>query len=253
MIRKILLCLLTVIFACSLYATVKEYLEKSQDEAFYESLRTDNLHADNLHAENSDTDEAFTNQELNQSSVSEAAQEAYQMPSNLKALSDNPNIVGWIKIDNSRIDYPIAQSKTDNEYFLHRDIYGNTNTVGCIYLDAINDIDKAGMHLIYGHHIRTGTMFHDIANFTEPEYLQNHQDIIVWTKNREIKLKPLVCYAGSADGEYRQEFLTAEEMQEFIKNKTGAVITSDNVFVLITCSYNSLDERTYLICVEDPV
>lgn len=236
MIRKIILYLLTIICICSLCVVIKESIMKSQDEAFYESLRIE-FDAETLLASDD-------------GAIEENIQTPYEMPTNLVALSDNKNIVGWIRIDDTKIDYPIAQSKSDNEYFLKRDINGNKNTVGSIYLDSISNIDNKGLNIIYGHHMRNGTMFSDVTNFTDPQYLQTHQDITIWTTTQKICLRPVFCYAGCADGSYRQNFTSANEIQDFIKKKTGTLTSSDNIFILITCSYGSKDERTYLICEE---
>lgn len=235
--RKILFYIFAAIFLCSLCTVINKYVEQKKDEAFYDSLRaeTTNQKSSNLISENAEKGEG--NEE-----------KAYQMPAQLKNLADNENVVGWIKIDGTNIDYPIAQSKIDNEYFLHRDILGNKNSVGSIYLDSANDIDEVGIHLIYGHHMRNGTMFHDVSNFTDNQYLEIHKDITIWTKQRKIRLSPIYCYTGAADGSYRQNFYSSEELQKFIKEKTGISITAENVFIFITCAYGSNDERTYLIC-----
>lgn len=234
--RKTLFFLLTIVFLSSLCATASKKMEEERDEAFYDSLRsgTANYESSTATARNEGR-----NGEMD-----------YQMPDSLAALSDNENVVGWIYIENTNINYPIAQSKEDNEYFLYRDIYGNSNRVGSIYLDAMNEIDEVGLHLVYGHHMRNGTMFHDISKFKDNRYLEAHQNIIIWTKKKAIKLLPVYCYAGEADGDYRQNFKSSEEWQEFIKEKTGINISANNVFVFITCSYGSKDERTYLVCKE---
>ena len=237
--RKILFYIFTLTFICSLYIVISKNIKQKNDEMLYDNLRAEDTTS-------SSNASAFADLQKDGNSK----ESDYQMPVNLAALSDNENVVGWIKIDDTNIDYPIAQSKNDNDFFLHRDIYGNKNSIGSIYLDSINDIDASGLHLIYGHHMRDGAMFHDISNFTNKRYLQFHKNITIWTKQKEIHLLPIYCYAGEADGDYRQAFLTSTELQKFIKEKTGISTNADNVFVLITCSYGKKDERTYLICEE---
>ena len=184
--------------------------------------------------------------------VADNKQESYVAPAGLADLmASNQNVIGWLTIGNTKIDYPVCQNKSDNEYFLHRDINGQKNTAGSIYLDSIQDINAKGLHVVYGHHMKNGTMFKDVSRFTSAKYMAEHQDITLWTGKREIKLKPIACYAGPADGSYRTNFQTTDELHKFIKTKCGKDIISDNVFVFITCSYGGNDERTYLICEEE--
>ena len=47
----------------------------------------------------------------------------------------NPDIIGWLSIEGTRIDYPVMQTPRESEYYLRRDFYGNKNTNGCLFAD----------------------------------------------------------------------------------------------------------------------
>ena len=178
-------------------------------------------------------------------------QAGYQAsPGLMKLMSLNDAVKGWIQIDETRIDYPIMQNAEDNDYYLHRDINGKDSYPGSIYLDSNHDINATGLHVIYGHNMKNGTMFKDVTRFTDAAYLKRHQSAVIYTGEKEIRLSPVYCYAGPADGSYRGVYNSPEELEHFLYSKTGQKI-SGNIFVLITCSYGADNERTYCILRED--
>ncbi len=246
-VKGIIMAILAFICVISGFVSISSFLSKKQDEAAYENLR-ESVHP-SLETTVAETEPLTELSEETDPVVESAESDEYTGIKNL--MEQNSNVVGWITIDDTNIDYPIVQNKDDNEYFLHRDINGEKNSAGSIYLDSNHEMNEIGLHVIYGHHMKNGTMFKDIVKFRDSNYMQQHQNIKVWTNEKELTLKPVYCYAGSADGSYRNSFGSASELQEFLKEKTGETISSDNVFVFITCSYGSTDERTYLICEEE--
>lgn len=175
----------------------------------------------------------------------------YEAPQSLlDEMEAHPDCIGWIHIADSMVDYPVMQNE-DNEYYLHRNADGENSISGCIYMDSNHDISAKGLHVIYGHHMKNGTMFKDITRFADPAYMDAHQDIRIWARDREIRLNPVYCYAGKADGTYRQELSTHGQVVQFIMDHTGMEVNTDDLYVLVTCSYGSTDERTYLYCVPD--
>ncbi|RKI87232.1 class B sortase [Parablautia intestinalis] len=173
----------------------------------------------------------------------------YQPPQGLQDLmAANSSVIGWLKIEDTNIDYPIVQNKEDNEWFLHRDIDGNKSKPGSIYMDSMHDINAEGMHIIYGHHMKNGTMFKDISKYIDEEYRAEHQKITIWTDKREIRLEPLYCYTGKEDNTYHLNLDTREKLAAFLLEKTDMHISSDEIFVFITCSYKTRNGRCYLIC-----
>ena len=74
-------------------------------------------------------------------------------------LNINSEIVAWIRIPNTNVNYPIVQSDNNNQY-LRRNIYGNYSYGGCIFVDsAIESPFNTGNTIIYGHNLNNGSMF----------------------------------------------------------------------------------------------
>lgn len=182
----------------------------------------------------------------------------YNPPPGLKKLmAENGNVKGWIYIEGTQIDYPVMQHPTDNEFYLHRDLSGNKLYSGAIFLDTIHDLDGKGIKLVYGHHMKSswkhGVMFRELVNYRDTDYMAQHSDIVIWTDEAEYHYKPVYCYAGKADGTYRNRLVLKSELDEFFRSKTGIEPDTDSVLVLVTCSYGQSDERTYVICTPDKV
>lgn len=176
---------------------------------------------------------------------------AYEAPQALlDKMATHPDCIGWIDIEDTNIHYPIMQN-ADNEYYLHRNADGEDSISGCIYMDSNHDISGKGLHTIYGHHMKNGSMFKDVVKFADPKYMEVHQNITIQAADREISLKPVYCYAGKADGAYRQTLESHGQVVQFIMDHTDMEINTDDLYVLVTCSYGSTDERTYLYCVPD--
>ena len=257
--RGIIIISLVLICLISGTISVSGYISRKQSENEYETLRqvvsitesSTEMIVEELPSVMSTEDSTENTSKLPALGQSPAN---YQATSGLMNLmSSNDAVKGWIKIDGTRIDYPIMQNTEDNNYYLHRDINGKNSYPGSIYLDSNHDINEIGLHVIYGHNMKNGTMFKDVTKFMDAVYLKQHQSAVIYTgekEPKEIRLSPVYCYAGPADGTFRGVYDSPEELERFLYSKTGQKI-SGNIFVLITCSYGADDERTYCILRED--
>lgn len=85
------------------------------------------------------------------------------------------NMVAWLTIKGTAIDYPVMQGKDNNEY-LNKDPYGNYSLSGSIFLDSRNAPDFSdGYSLIYGHHMEGKAMFGELHSFLEKKYFDKHR------------------------------------------------------------------------------
>ena len=111
----------------------------------------------------------------------------------------NPDIVGWIKIKDTKINYPVVKGKTNRTY-LHTDFNKKYNYGGCIFLDYHDhkDLNKNQHSIIYGHHMRNGSMFADLTKFRKENFAKKHL-IILYTPQKTYYLKAFSIYAKNAD------------------------------------------------------
>lgn len=194
-----------------------------------------------------------------ESESTEPLTEAYQSPIDFEELwQSNEDVIAWIKIPGTNIDYPIVQT-TDNDYYLHRDLYGNDSNHGTIYLDYESNQDFNGYnHILYGHNMKDGSMFKDVVKYKDPDFFKEHQRFEIYTPERTIYLKAVSCYYDQAKAIARKtSFSDPEAFQQYLKEMLSpceyAEIPEypvDKLFILITCSYEIEDARTYLYAVE---
>lgn len=180
--------------------------------------------------------------------------------SNLKA--ENPDTVGWIEIPDTDISYPVVQAKDNDEYLTHS-FSGAKNSSGAIFLDAESQSDLMGMHtIIYGHHMRDGSMFAQLVKFKDADFFAAHDEIVLYTPERTLRLTVIAAYAQKADNALRQfHFADAEEMSGFIRERAAIsanvregvdLSQATRLYSFVTCSYESSDVRTVVHAVELP-
>lgn len=99
-------------------------------------------------------------------------------PGFLPLLAQNEDVVGWITIDGTQIDYPIVQAD-DNFHYLTRNFYHEESRAGSIYLDYRNDIrlENERNVIVYGHRMKDGSMFENLTKYLDREFFETNQTI----------------------------------------------------------------------------
>ena len=110
----------------------------------------------------------------------------------------NSDVIGWITIDDTNIDYPFVQGK-DNMEYINKDIYGDFALSGSIFMDYRNSKDISDhYHLLYGHHMSYSAMFGDIEEFNDDDFLNKHHSGILITEGKKFKIELfafVICFA----------------------------------------------------------
>ena len=89
-------------------------------------------------------------------------------------MAINLDVVGWLTVDDTHIDYPVVQGENDMEY-INKDVYGEFALPGSIFLSCVNSRDFSDPYsLVYGHHMANGAMFGDIVEFVNKDYFDTH-------------------------------------------------------------------------------
>ncbi|MBP5655886.1 MAG: class B sortase [Clostridiales bacterium] len=171
---------------------------------------------------------------------------------NAAGLEGSPitdDMVGWIVIDDTSIDYPIMQGE-DNLEYLNLDPAGKFSLSGSIFLDCRNSPDfKDPYSVIYGHHMQYGKMFGALDDFLNEDYLASHTTgKLMVGRNAETTYDLKVIYAVSADAkdEIVFDITSDEEVRRILASKgfTG----NDRILGLVTCTDADSTERTILFC-----
>lgn len=159
---------------------------------------------------------------------------------------------GWIKIDNTNINYPIVQGK-DNSFYLDKDINKNYLSSGSIFMNYLNHGFNDENTVLFGHHMRNKTMFAQLKKYKEKEFFYGDNDIVIEVENDKVlKYKVFSAYVtDSKDNYIKTNFDDKDQYKEFledIKNKSQYksdidVNENDKIITLSTCSYEFNNAR----------
>lgn len=89
----------------------------------------------------------------------------------------NNDLIGWISIDGTNINYPVMQTKDRPDYYLKRNFEQKYSDYGVPYVAENCNIDISDNTIIYGHHMKNGTMFSDLCNYISQEFYEGHRII----------------------------------------------------------------------------
>ena len=159
---------------------------------------------------------------------------------------------GWIKIDNTNINYPILQGQ-DNEEHLYKDINNEYIVSGSIFMNYLNNGFDDQNTVLFGHNMKNGTMFANLKKYKEEDFFYNNNDIEIELSNGQyLKYKVFSVYITYINDNYtKTSFEDKDEYKEFlerIKNKSIyksdiSVNENDKIITLSTCSYEFDDAR----------
>ena len=165
-------------------------------------------------------------------------------------LQINSDTVAWIKVNNTRIDYPVVQAK-DNSFYLWRDFKKQRNSMGWLYMDYRNDPKELNQNtIIYGHNVKGGLMFGTMGSMFNKYYLSNKKNNIITlnTQNANMKFQIFSMYRIETTTDYLQnEFYSKEEYRNFLNTIQSRsqftfdvpVGENDKILTLSTCHSNT--------------
>ena len=109
-------------------------------------------------------------------------------------LAINSDCIGWIRIDETDIDYPVVQA-ADNSFYLHHNFNQESAICGAIFMDYRNDIDLAREHLIlYGHQMKDGSMFKQLNGYKDKDFYKEHPEITLYLRNQKYSYDVVAVY-----------------------------------------------------------
>lgn len=181
-----------------------------------------------------------------------------------KLQKENDDIVGWLEIEDTNINYPVLQGN-DNEFYLNHNYKKEKSEKGSIFLDAKYNWDIPSNNLlIYGHNIINGLMFQDLLKYESQDFYKKHPNIRFTTEKEDKEyeiisvFKSRVYYKSEKNVFRYYDFINAkkeEDYMEFVKNAKKASIYDtevtakygDELITLVTCSYHTEDGRFVVI------
>lgn len=180
----------------------------------------------------------------------------------LRAL--NGDVVGWITVKGTNIDYPILQGKTNSTY-MNKDVYGKFSLAGSIFLDVRNKSDFSDPYsLIYGHNMDEHQMFGDLALFKDKDFFKKNTKatLMVPGQTRNLEVAAILQVPAGTEEIFNPDKWknNLKGFGEFLKKNSiwyhgkwiETIIEEPNhvqIDALVTCSDGSTNDRTVLILV----
>lgn len=171
-------------------------------------------------------------------------------------LNINDDVIGWIYIEGTNINYPVVQGD-DNRYYTAVMADGRYNRAGSIFMDYRNQFDFSDRNtVIYGHNMSNGSMFNHLKKYTDPEFLEAHSTGMIMTPDGNFQFEIVGGYVASlADSAWQLDFANDEDFYSWLQASmekstisTGAELSPDDrIITFSTCSYEFSNARFVLI------
>ena len=183
----------------------------------------------------------------------------------LKALwNRNPDLIGWISIAGTEIDYPVMQTKEEPEFYLRRNFKKEYSLAGTPFLDAASDVALPTSNwLLYGHNMQDGTMFHDLLNYAEESFYRKHPTVSFETVRDGAETYEIIAafYAEVDTEGFRYydyaKMTTPEDYTTYVREVKAAscydtkktAVYGEQLLTLSTCSYHVPDKKGRFVVV----
>ena len=170
----------------------------------------------------------------------------------IRLKEQNDDFYGWISIEGTRVDYPVMHTPDNPEYYLRRGFDGNWAESGVPFMSA-ECFDGCGNYLIHGHNMKNGTMFHDLMNYKQKSFFDEHRIIDLLWDGVETQWEIFVAYiikpntiyhistAFTDDQHFADVMNQTIEYAKTVKPSNAdpdvTIKPSDQVLTLSTCTY----------------
>lgn len=234
--RLIYIVLIVLIIIATIYII---FFVKGKNDTIQESAALNNVQIDEAKVDDKTTERMLQVQELQK---------------------ENPDIVGWIEIEGTNINYPVLQG-TDNSYYMIHNYKKEEAKDGSIFLDKDYDWTIPSSNLLmYGHNMGDGAMFQDLLKYEDEEFYKQHPIVRFTTATEDAEyeiisaFKSRVYYKSEKNVFRYYYFINAdneEEYNEFVNSAKEASFYDtgktaeygDQLMTLSTCSYHTEDGR----------
>lgn len=169
----------------------------------------------------------------------------------------NPEVIGWLSVDGTNIDYPLLHCETNSKY-VNTNVDGKFSLSGSIFLDCRNTGAFTEINnVIYGHHMQSDAMFGELSNFEDPAYFDQHLTGLLFYNDEWHKIEFFAFLHTDAYDSvaFNVSLIGSEQSKtyfEYIKEKavnyrTLPFASDDHYISLSTCTTDSTNGRHILV------
>lgn len=279
-LSNILLVIFAAIFAVCAYILIDYFLESRQQQGDFNELaelvgtRPQLLPTDPQNSESTQhtvnpnwsgldlTPDVDPNEGLTPILHPDTGELFYILPEYATVFMKNTDMIGWMTIPGTKINYPVMQTPDNKDYYLYRDFNKKSSTAGCLYVREECDVFKPSDNLtIYGHKKNDGTMFAALHNYKKKSFWEENRYITFDTlKERQTfeVMSVFITTASVGEGFSYHLFVdahTEEQFDEFVDTckdlalyDTGVDAQMGDKFItLSTCDFGRTNGRLVVV------
>lgn len=253
---------LVVFICCTVY--IADYLLDSRHTSdSYADLaeQIQALRDQNANNQNKDPDPTDPTGDSTDATIGKDEDKHQVLPEYRELYEKYNYLVGWIKVPNTAVDYPVFQTPDKPNFYLRKDMDGNYSRWGCIYVREQCDVFKPSDNVvIYGHHMKDGSMFYSLDNYYEYDFWKDNQYFSFDTLYEHHTYQVIAVFKTSAnvgqgfayhvfnDAKNEQEFNAfMDKVHELQLYDTGITAQyGDMLLTLSTCEY-TLDNGRFVV------
>lgn len=169
----------------------------------------------------------------------------------------NPDIIGWIRVNDTNINYLLLQAEDDDTY-MNTDAEGKYSLSGSIFLHCANKPDFSDFNnMIYGHHMEKHKMFGDVGMFTDKTYFEKHPygNLFFDGKDHGVEFYALIqadaynerIFSICPDDPKAKQAYLQEILDNALYKRNFEITQNDHLVLLITCTSELTNGRNILV------
>ncbi len=254
----LVLIIMVIIFCFSGYQVLSYALDSFQQQGQYDDL------ADLVAQAQKNEVPQVTEQPAEDVPDGDDPVEKPMLPEYREVYELNPDMVGWIRIDGTKVNYPVMQTPGNKDFYLRRNFEKKQNAHGCIYAREECDINAPSDNItLYGHNMANGSMFAALRYYTKQSFWAEHPTIQFDTLKEHHTYKIFAVFkttATAGQGFRYHDFIQAADEAEFDKFVADCKRMSfydtgitpkygDKMICLSTCEYTQTNGRLVVAAV----
>ena len=252
----------SAVVACfSLYMIVTTLITGAQEQSAFDAL-TAVVEQQREQADSTDSKPEQITSPVVTEPTAKTDTEPVILPEYAALYEQNHDLFGWLRIDDTPINYPVMHTPDEPQYYLRRAFDKSDAQSGTPFLDAAC-YEGCGNYILYGHHMKNETMFGTLPKYADKEYWEQHGTICFDTLYEHGEYEVIAAFYGKAVAEgspgfryYQYTDLTDPDLfTEYMEQVSAAAIYDtglpadygDDLVTLSTCSYHTTDGRFVVV------
>ena len=175
------------------------------------------------------------------------------LPEYAELFLQNMDMVGWIKVEDTNINYPVMHTPDNPDFYLKHGFDKGYTDYGCPYVQENCDVQEPSDNvIIYGHHMKNGSMFCDLEKFKSEDFYKEHKTISFNTLTDKCEyeivavFKTFVYFVNAETSEQFDEYIA--KCKELSLYDTGVSAEyGDKLITLSTCEYSRTNGRLVVV------